>query len=229
MFCICFSDSGQHIAVVHLTGFGSKEDTVIRINISADLSPSFVQSNFGVFLKVLPTAVTLNKGNFNGTGWAISPSDFGEVVIFPPLHYSGKLFLQATSLNGNVTDEAFLNLTIEPVANIPNLTANLRSPCYESANSTIYLNINSSLIDNDGSETLQVFIANLPDTITIPNFEQNSNGVFVITNLPRTVELRLKGTPHVNFTVSAQSEEKTNGDRAYNNATEFVMICPQGN
>lgn len=214
---------------MHLTGVGAKEDAVIRINISADLSLSFVQSNFGVFLKVIPTTVSLNKGSFNGTGWAIAPSDFGEVDIIPPLHYSGHLFLQATSINGNITDEAFLNITIEPVANIPNIIANLSSPCYESANSTIMLRIESSLVDNDGSETLQVFIANLPDSIAIPNLERNSNGVFVITNLPRTVELRLKGTPQVNFTVSAESTETTNGDKAYNNVTELVNICPQGN
>ena len=228
MFFVLCVDSGQHGAVVHLMGYGGKEDTIIQINISADISPSFAQPNFAIFLTVLPTTVSFNKGNFNGTGWYFIPSEFGQVDVFPPLHYSGSIFFKATSINGNLTDQAFLNITIESVANVPNLSANLSAPCFASANSTLSLSIDASLVDNDGSETLRVFITNLPDSITIPNIERNNDGVYIITNSLKIVQLMLIGTPQVNFTVSAESIEETNGDSAYNNVTKLVMYCPQG-
>ena len=97
-----------------------------------------------------------------------------------------------------------------------------------SANSTIFINIYASLVDNDGSELLHVFIVSLPDSIIIPNLERNSNSVYVITNPITVVELRLVGAPQVNITITAESIEETNGDRAYNNVTKLIRSCPQG-
>ena len=221
-------DTEEHLAVIHLTGYGGKEDTIIEITISAEISSEFIRPNFAIFLTAIPIAVSFSKGHFNGTGWNFIPSEFGKVVVHLPLHYSGDIYFRATSFNGNSTDEAFLNITIEPIANIPILSTNLSSPCYMSANSTIFINIYASLVDNDGSELLHVFIVSLPDSIIIPNLERNSNGVYVITNPITMVELRLVGAPQVNITITAESIEETNGDRAYNNVTKLIRSCPQG-
>ena len=127
--------------------------------------------------------------------------------------------LTVTDAGGLSTTQVF-QLDVTPVADAPTLTApTAASPIAPAIKRTfdggsIALNLDSSLVDTDGSETLEIRISNVPAGITFNAGSNLGNGVWSFTRA-QLAGLQLLGPAtwgqDLSLTVSATTREVANG------------------
>ena len=178
-------------------------------------------------MNVFPNTASFDRGYFDGNNWIFSPSDFGVVTLNPPQHFIGSLQLNATAFNGFQASLGYLSIYIEPFPPRPDLVVN--SPlCFNQSDQVIYITINASLDSN--TSLLFVYLYNVPNTVTISNLQRNKNNEYVF-NGTHTVFLQLRIVSNfltlrsLNITISAQTVQLTNGNRAYRNVSLNLTTC----
>ena len=106
--------------------------------------------------------------------------------------------------------EGMLRIPVQAVADPPHLTVG--DTCYDLAVGSINLEIQTSLIDNDGSETLSVIIAELPSG------QQSHNSEYTLSvqlRFGNNIEVQFFGNfQTVNFTITSRCTKMVNGDTA---------------
>ncbi|MEQ9555125.1 MAG: hypothetical protein RIG67_05100, partial [Rhodospirillales bacterium] len=93
----------------------------------------------------------------------LSPDQLTGLVLTPPANFSGLIDLSVTATSTDGTDTAttteILNVSLSPVADAPILNV---TDATGSEDQAIALNIQAAVADTDGSETVAVTIANIP-------------------------------------------------------------------
>ena len=106
-------------------------------------------------------------------GGLVTLTSDGEFTYTPPANYSGgDSFTYSITDGGGNTDTATVNLTIDGVADAPNLSV---APSSGFEGNWIPINISASLTDTDGSETLAV------ELLFMPNGTKVTDGVNTVT------------------------------------------------
>lgn len=155
------------------------------------------------------------------------------VTVTTKANTSGQvqISLQATDPGGLVSERSFL-LTIDARADAPVITvakAVAAAPTLDSG--TLALDIQSALVDQDGSETLEIRISNLPTGLTLNQGTNLGNGVWSLTPAqlsglaivgPSTWSQDLTGTSAL--TVTAITRETSNGNTAQTTRTLAFTI-----
>ena len=213
-----------------MSTLGGEEGESVTVFLSASLAGiNGTRTDEGLVLHVdgFPRGSMFNKGSFNGSVWTFTGPDFGEVELTLPQFFSGEVILSAIAepVNSETLREGTLSFMVEAVANPPILT--VRGACFNLATGNIYLPIDSSLVDKDGSETLTIILSSIPEGVTPLVGQVKTTGEYVLPldGLANTT-LKFGGSIEAfNITVSAMSTEMMNSAKAYTNTSLLIQEC----
>ncbi|GAB6052819.1 hypothetical protein JCM17960_16390 [Magnetospira thiophila] len=147
------------------------EDLPLKLDISANLNDSDGAESLSITFNDVPDGFGFSDsaGNpypSNGSGsWTFSAGQLDDLYLTRPEHFSGdvswRIQATATEINGKIASiSEDVTVTVEAIADAPNLAA---QDVAGMENSWIDLDVTTSLVDTDGSETLgAVYIADLP-------------------------------------------------------------------
>ena len=176
------------LAAEDVTGL---EDTAIALDISAALTDTDGSETLNVTVAGVPDGATLSAGTDNGDGsWTLGPNDLDGLSVTPPADSSEdfSLTVTATATEATTGDTATSSTTIDVavtgVADKPTLEAALGEGTIVGEGGVdgmeYDLDINAALTDLDGSETLSVTVAGLPDGATLSTGTDNGDGSWTL-------------------------------------------------
>ena len=159
------------------------EDTAIPLSIASTLNDTDGSETLAVTVAGVPAGATLSAGADQGGGvWVLTPAQLAGLTVTPPADsdVDFSLTVTATSTDGSDTATTVdtIDVTVDPVADAPNLTVADASGDEDTA---IPLSIASTLNDTDGSETLAVTVAGVPAGATLSAGSDQGGGVWVLT------------------------------------------------
>lgn len=201
--------------------FGS-ENNDIFLNLGITLQDNDgSESLASVLIGGLPVGGILSHGTDNGDGtWTVNPADIANLHLMVPEHYSGDNLLSVTVFTADQGSNNLLGTTaniplhIDAQADIPLLSV---SDSSGDSGSLIDLDISSSLIDTDGSETLSIVIDGIPQGVILSAGLNNGNGSWILSE-DQLDHLTLKAPDHfigdIQLSATAYSQETANGDIA---------------
>ena len=211
--------------ILTLSSLGGAEDAPIPLLLSA--SDRMSSSSTGLVVKVItfPAGSNFSRGTFDGDNWIFNPVDFGAIELRLPQHLSGNITVGASAIKDEATREGVIHIHVQAVADPPHLT--VEDTCYDPAVGSMNLEIQTSLIDNDGSETLSVIIAGIPENVTLSSGQQSGNDEYTLNIQDlANVEMQFLGNfQPFNFTITSRSTEMLNGDTAYNTTSVSIELC----
>ncbi len=207
------------------------EDSTIALNIQSTLIDTDGSETLAIEIANLPAGANLSRGIDQGNGtWRLTPAELAGLAITPPVNSDKDFELTVTaysteSRGGDVAQTTTtLNVVVDAVADMPTLTVQAAQGNEDTA---IALNIQSALIDTDGSETLAIEIANLPAGASLNRGIQQSDGTWLLTReqlTGLTVTPPANSDQNFNLAITAYSREGTNGPVAQRSATLPVTV-----
>ncbi len=145
-----------------------EEDRTVPLDITTALTDLDGSESMMIVIEGVPEGAVLSTGSpdFSGEFWLLNPDDLAELTITPPENSDENFRLRITSVsmeaeNGDINSTStMIDVNITAITDSVTLqTENVSGV----ENSSIALSIESSLIDTDGSEDLQIKISGLPD------------------------------------------------------------------
>ncbi len=195
------------------------EDTAIALNIGAALTDTDgSESISSITISGVPNGASLSAGTNNGNGtWTLTPAQLSGLAITPPANsdVDFNLTVKATSTEGAggaATTTATLAVTVNPVADGPNITvANVTG----NEDARIPLNISAALADTDGSESITgITISGVPNGAVLSAGTNNGNGTWTLTPAQLNglgITPRANSDADFSLTVNATSTEAGGG------------------
>ncbi|MCP4392914.1 MAG: calcium-binding protein [Alphaproteobacteria bacterium] len=237
-FDVNLDDDGDPIAqvpsiILNPEPIVGDEDTGIPLGFSVHLNDSDGgNETLTVIIGNVPTGASLSAGvdNHDGT-WTLTQGELSGLAITPPDDSADDFQLTikaiATEANGSTasTSEA-LPVEVIAVADAPDLTV---SNAFGDEDVAIDLDIDATLTDTDGSETLSIIVSGVPVGAMLNRGMQNQDGTWTLT------QGELSGlaiTPpedsadDFTLTVKVTSTEASNGDMASETNSFDVHVNP---
>jgi hypothetical protein len=213
-----------------MSTLGGEEGKPFTVVLSASLvgiNDTHIVEGLVLHVSGFPRGSTFNKGSFNGSVWTFTGPEFGEVELTLPQFFSGEIILSAAAVFSGTVREGTLHFMVEAVANPPNLTVG--EACFNVATGSINFSIDSSLVDEDGSETLLITLSNIPEGITPLVGQMNSVGEYILTSEYLTnITFNFVGSIDAfNITILATSFEMTNLAMASTNTSLLIQECDE--
>jgi T1SS-143 domain-containing protein len=175
------------------------EDNPVALDIQASLQDLDGSEEItGVTISGIPDGFTLNFGTNNGGGiWSVPAANLAALELTPVANFAGILNLQVTVTNQevNLSDTEFnftnndntntvpFDVTFEAVADAPSLVVD---NVVVKEDSSVFMPIEATLQDTDGSETLTITVTNIDPTWTVTTGANNgtydaNTGTWTIT------------------------------------------------
>ncbi len=222
-------------AVIETQDASALEGTTVPLSLSvlpidADGSEEVV----AITITGLPEGARLTAGQQLPDGsWRLAPAELDGLGMVPRAGWSGSATLSVSAETREIaTDERVVNtatiaIAVEAVADAPLLTVTAASGQEDHA---VALSIGAALGDTDGSEVLTgITIAGLPPGAVLSAGTDQGDGTWLLGAAELT-GLRLIPAPDwfgsVALTVTAESRELSNDDRASSTASLSVTIAP---
>ncbi|MGJ3259318.1 MAG: LamG-like jellyroll fold domain-containing protein [Rhodospirillales bacterium] len=211
------------------------EDGAFGLDISAMTEDTDGSEVISITISGVPNGALLSAGTDNGDGtWTLSPEDADGLSITPPLNsdVDFDLGVTVTNVDNNqdvTTLEANVSVGLEAVADAANLAVDSSIEGVEDFLIPIGESIDASLADTDGSESLSITIAGLPEGSTLSAGTDNGDGSWTVTpaqlsGLTMTPALHISGA--FDLTVTATTTEAANGDTAVVSQQIGLNILP---
>jgi hypothetical protein len=225
-----------------LTPASGYEDLPIKLDIVASSADSDGgRETLSVTISDVPAGFSFVDGNGDPIGsqgadgsWTFSAADIEDLYLSRPQHYSGDVNLEVTVTasefgSPDASTTQVLTVHVEAIADAPNLAA---TDSAGTENTWIDLDVTTSLVDTDGSESVSVYVTGVPDgadlsmgtkltaDVTLEDGTTFPAGTWVISgnDIDNLGDLQVK--PPVNssddfqLSVYAASTEASNGDVA---------------
>ena len=205
------------------------EDTAIPLNIAAGLTDTDGSETLSVTIAGVPTGATLSAGTDNGDGtWTLSGGDLDGLTITPPANSDVDFTLSVTATTTDGTDTATttgtMAVSVAPDADAPTLTVADVSGTEDTA---IPLNIAAGLTDLDGSETLSVTIAGVPEGATLSAGTDNGDGTWTLSGGDlEGLSLTPAADSDSDFTLTVTATSTDGTDTATTTGTMAVSVAP---
>ncbi|MBM3582728.1 MAG: hypothetical protein FJX37_12285, partial [Alphaproteobacteria bacterium] len=217
----------------------------IPLDISANLTDTDGSESLSITIAGVPTGAILSAGTDNGDGtWTISSDEIANgaldnLTITPPANSDADFALTVTATSSEdgtfATRTQTLNVDVEAaaVADTPTLRVALGTPTTHQGATTYPLEITAALTDTDGSETLSITIAGVPEGATLSAGTHNPDGTWTLTadQLSGLTLTTPRGSPvgqdGFNLSVTATATETVGGDTASTSAS--IILGSQGN
>lgn len=203
------------------------EDTPIALDIRLTTGDS--QPDLPVTISGLPQGAVLSAGSADGeSGWKLTAGQLDGLMLTPPENGDGSFELTVTAgsaIDGAVTSSR-MTIDVVPAADMPTLTV---ADAAGREDSPIPLNISVALTDNDGSETLTLLIAGVPDGATLSAGTHLGGGRWSLMpgdHTGLTITPPANSSEDFTLTVTAQSAEARNGDAVDTSAEINVRVDP---
>ena len=205
------------------------EDTVCKLDIKVD--ESNLKPKESIYLELtLPKDFSLNQGEKLSNGnWKLRVDQLDNLILKTLPNYAGSLTINITSViveeNGKLIRSEIpvkLPIDIEAVADEAILEVN---DIDTNENSLVYLNINSKLIDLDGSETLQLRISGVPEN-SVLNVGKKEGSIWIVEekDIKTIAMLNPKGVfGNINLDIEAVSTD-SNGDKSIVSKSMIVNL-----
>ena len=150
------------------------EDSAIALDISAHLNDTDGSERLDIYIDNVPQGATLSAGTELEDGsWLLSAQELAGLTITPPANSDDdfELTIRSRATEGDNDDYsekiAKLSVNVSGVADMPYLSEDVSIKVTEDQYSEIALDISSHLTDTDGSESLFIYIDNVPDGATL--------------------------------------------------------------
>ncbi len=208
------------------------EDTPIALTLNAALVDTDGSESIGLRLTGMPAGATLSAGTDNGDGtWSLTPTDLTGLTITAPEHFSGTIDLgfevRATESDGSsAVRTGLFSVVVDPIADAPELTL---SDASGHEDNPIALDIAAALVDQDGSESAIVTIADVPTGATLSAGIDNGDGTWTLTPVQLdglTITAPTHSDDDFTLRVSASSTESSNGAFAARIRSLNVSVDP---
>ncbi len=170
--------------VVNALDTNGEEDQPIDLELNAGLVDTDGSETLSVLIKGVPAGSVLSAGTEISSGvWSVAPESLADLTLTPPRHFSGRIDLEmdaaATESDGDAAHSAVpFSLYVKGVADRAHLDIR---PAEGLEDNAIALDIRSSLIDSDGSETLSFVIAEVPGGAKLSAGRQNGDGTWSLS------------------------------------------------
>ena len=173
-------------AAANVTGIEDKE-IALELDVIGEnlgLTDTDGSETLSVVISNVPKGTSFSAGTDNGDGtWSVQPDEVADLVITPPQHFSGTMELNmeatATENDGHSsTTTVPFSVTVTPVIDTPELNVDAVKGNEDTA---INLNIDSGLVDTDGSESFSMVIENVPEGATLSAGTDNGDGSWTLT------------------------------------------------
>jgi len=191
------------------------EDTRISLNINADLIDADGSESLTLTLGGVPVGASLSAGTDNGDGtWSLTLDQLADLKVSPPADSDVDFTLTLTAntleeANGDTrTTTLAIPVQVTGVADAANLTAGAAVGLEDRA---IALNLGASLNDTDGSESLAITIAGLPEGARLSAGTLNDDGSYTLTRAQLsglTITPPSNSDTDFHLTVTATSSER---------------------
>ncbi len=204
------------------------EDSAIALNISSRLMDDDGSETLKVTIAGVPNGATLSAGTYLGNGrWRLSRNQLSNLTITPAKNSDENIDLVVTAESvesDNSVAQLIKNIHVEVngLADKPILTVADVSGRIAAA---VPINIEAALSDNDGSETLQIIISDVPDGTVFSAGNKSYDGSWILhsDDLPGLMISASK--KEFSLTVIARSTEN-NGD--INEVSSVLNVSLQG-
>ena len=216
---------------VNVNNVTGQEDSPILLNIGVALEDTDgSESITDITISGVPTDASLSAGTDNGDGtWTLTTGDLAGLTITPPAdsNVDFTLTVSATSTEADggdtATTVATLNVDVVGVADQPTVSVQSASGLEDTA---IDLNIQASLTDLDGSETLSIVISGVPNGAQLSAGTDNGDGTWTLTQSDLTgLQITPPADSNVDFVLSvAATATEDDGDTATTNANFSVSV-----
>ncbi len=160
------------------------EDQTVNLVISTSLVDTDGSETLVVYISGTPTGVKLSAGTLSSLGiWTLQAGDLSGLQLTPLVHSDADFTLSVTALtsegdgSSSVFTTSSLAVTVSGVADTPSLQRVVASGVEDTG---INISISSAIQDTDGSETLVVYIGNLPTGTKLSTGTVSSLGVWTI-------------------------------------------------
>lgn len=189
------------------------EDEPITLDLSASVTDVDGSETLGTVITGVPAGASVSGGTDLGNGrWSVDPADLGSVTVTPPAHFSGtmNLALESTATDtGGVTNVTTAPFSVE-VASVVDFPVLETESARGNEDTSIAIEIDASLVDTDGSESLSVTIEGVPADFTLSAGTRNADGSWTLE--PGDLDGLSMDTPQdykgeFNLTVTATSTE----------------------
>lgn len=207
------------------------EDSAIPLSLSYDMVDADGSETLTVTISGVPEGATLSAGTDQGNGvWVLTAADLPGLTITPASNSDADFELTVTATSTEASNGAQSSTTdvvtveVSAVADTPALQGENAAG---SESQPIALNIESSLADLDGSETLSVVISGVPEGATLSAGTDQGNGVWTLSaaDLPGLTLTPVSGSDaDFELTVTATATEAANGDQSTVTATIAVSV-----
>jgi len=191
--------------------FGN-EDSAIELDITAALTDA--SESLSITISGVPTGATLSAGNDNGDGsWTLTRSDLTGLHITPPTDSDVDFSLAVTATSTSDIDTSStvqtLNVDVSAVADAPQASG---GNVFGHEDSAIALDVSAALTDIDGSETLSITVAGVPEGARLSAGSENEDGTWTLTAdqlSGLTITPAINSDSEFSLTVTATSTDGT--------------------
>ncbi|WP_157034036.1 Ig-like domain-containing protein [Belnapia moabensis] len=177
------------------------EDSPIALQIGAALVDQDGSEVLSIVLSGMPSGTRLSTGVNNGDGsWTLRPEQLAGLTLIPPNNWSGDMALRATayalerSTGASASTHIDFHVHVDGVADAPLVTAAPTARGTE--DSAVSIDIGTQFVDDDGSESIEVIVTNVPAGGHFSSGTANSDGSWTI---PGAALPGLTFTPPENF------------------------------
>ena len=207
------------------------EDSWIQLHLDSALTDTDGSETLSITITGVPEGAILSPGTDLGDGvWSATPAQLPLVCILPPDDFSGdiNMTLSVTSTENDgdsATTVKDFSVEVTAVADTPTVTV---SDASGTEDQPISLDISSALTDTDGSETLSVTVAGVPDGATLSAGTDNGDGTWTLdpadlANL--TVTPAADSDADFTLTVTASTTATDGTDTATTTGTLDVSVA----
>ena len=214
------------VTVNNVTG---SEDAAIPLNLGVQFPDTDGSETHTITISGVPNGATLSAGTDNQDGtWTLTPAQLTNLAVTPAadsnVDFSLTVTATATEDDGDVaTDVATFNVDVVGVADQPTVSVQSASGLEDTA---IDLNIQSSLTDLDGSETLSIVISGVPTGAQLSAGTDNQDGTWTLTQGDlANLTITPPADSNDDFVLSvAATATENDGDTATTNASFSVAV-----
>ena len=159
------------------------EDAAIALDIGSSLTDTDGSESLSITISGVPAGATLSAGIDQGGGvWSLRPEDLEGLSITPPANADADFTLTITATatessgqSSSTTSE--LRVAVEAQADAPTLSVAEATGAEDAA---IALDIAAALTDIDGSESLSITIAGVPEGASLSAGADQGGGVWLL-------------------------------------------------
>ena len=212
---------------IKIPSLSVSEDDIINLGLDFSLADSDLSEKSNFYITNVPASASLSLGVLNGNVWTLTQGQFKNVNLIQKENSDSDFTLNITGItqeNNNASSTQItvrqMPITVRAVSDTGIIT--IQAVQSISEDEILQLNISSSLIDLDGSETQTIFIGSMGASLSSGTV---SNDVWTLS--PNELSgLKLTPIPHsdLDFTINVTTLSSESADGATALISDILAI-----